>query len=84
MKALLLVTALMMTGASIANASQVRQVADIKQSDDPNSNESAKIADRIANGPSCPLINGSSASRDANTTAETAKTATSDATAAMH
>jgi hypothetical protein len=68
---LFLAAALVLTGGQFAHAEQqVRQVADIKPSDDPNANDHAKLADMQKNGPSCPLINGSSASRDANTAAK--------------
>ena len=65
---LFLAAALVLTGGQFAHAeSQVRQVVDLKPSDDPNANDRAKQVDMQKNGPSCPLINGSAASRDANT-----------------
>lgn len=68
-----LAAALVVFGGQIAHAeqAQVRQVVDIRPSDDPNANDRAKQADMVKNGPSCPLINGSAASRDANTAATT-------------
>ena len=81
---LFIAVALIMTGGQIANAqkAQVRQVIDVKPSDDPNASDRAKFADMQKNGPSCPLINGSSANRDANTNTptETARSATNSNT----